>query len=111
MPDIRSYLSGIASFAMMLTVTLSVAAPAFAQAPPSAQELNPAQRAPSPAPAPQSRGDILSAPEPGPCPLRDSKLTFTLTGVTFSGADTLTPDDLSPAYAGMIGKTVPVSTL
>src|ERR1700677_2075003 len=103
MPSIRSYLSGIASFAMMMTVAM----PALAQtaAPPSAQELNPAQRAPAPAPAQQSRGDILSAPEPGPCPLRDSKLTFTLSSVAFTGADTLTPDDLSPSYAGMIGKT------
>lgn len=111
MSNIRSYLSGIATFAMALAVALSVSAPALAQAPPSASELNPAQRAPSPAPTQQSRGDILSAPEPGPCPLRDSKLTFTLSSVAFTGADTLTPDDLSPAYAGMIGKTVPVSTL
>lgn len=111
MPNIRSYLGGIASFAMALAVALTAAVPALAQAPPSAQELNPAQRAPQPAPTAQSRGDILSAPEPGPCPLRDSKLTFTLTAVTFTGADTLTPDDLSPAYAGLIGKTVPVSAL
>jgi hemolysin activation/secretion protein len=113
MPDIRSHLSGIAPFAMMLVVALSAGVPAWAQtaAPPSAQELNPAQRAPAPATAPQSRGDILSAPEPGPCPLRDSKLTLTLSGVTFTGADTLTPDDLAPAYAGLIGKTVPVSAL
>ena len=96
---------------MAMAIALMVAEPALAQAPPSASELNPAQRAPQPAPAQQSRGDILSAPEPGPCPLRDSKLTFTLTNVTFTGADTLTPDDLAPAYAGMIGRTVPVSTL
>ena len=96
---------------MAFAIAWTAAEPALAQAPPSASELNPAQRAPQPAPAQRSRGDILSAPEPGPCPLRDSKLTFTLSNVAFTGADTLTPDDLSPAYAGMIGKTVPVSAL
>jgi hemolysin activation/secretion protein len=111
MPNSCSYLCGIASFAMTLAVALNFTAPAFAQAPPSASELNPAQRAPAPTPTPQSRGDILSAPEPGPCPLRDSKLTFKLSSVAFTGADTLTADDLAPAYAGLVGKTVPVSTL
>jgi hemolysin activation/secretion protein len=96
---------------MLLAVVLIGTEPAFAQAPPSAQELNPAERAPQPNTAPSSRGDILSAPEPGPCPLRSSTLTFTLTKVAFTGADTLTPDDLAPAYAGLVGKTVPVSTL
>jgi hemolysin activation/secretion protein len=107
----RSYFSGIARAAMALAVALGTASPAFAQAPPSAQELNPAQRAPAPVPTPQSRGDILSAPEPGPCPLRSSTLTFTLTKVAFTGADTLTNEDLAPAYAGLIGQKVPVSTL
>jgi hemolysin activation/secretion protein len=96
---------------MLLAIVVAGSAPAFAQAPPSAQELNPAQRAPQPNATPSSRGDILSAPEPGPCPLRSSALTFKLTSVSFNGAATLTTDDLAPAYAGLIGKTVPVSTL
>jgi len=111
MGNALSYLRRIATIAMAWAFALSAAAPSYAQAPPSAQELNPAQRAPAPTTAPTSRGDILSAPEPGPCPLRSSTLTFTLSNVTFSGADTLTNEDLAPAYAGLIGKTVPVSTL
>ena len=111
MGNARSCLSVIAAIAMAWAFAVSAAAPSFAQAPPSAQELNPAERAPAPTTAPAARGDILSAPEPGPCPLRSSTLTFTLTNVTFTGADTLTNDDLAPAYEGLVGKTVPVSTL
>src|SRR5215472_17456917 len=111
MREIRTRISGIATYAMLLALLVAGVSPAVAQAPPSAQELNPAQRAPAASAAPQSRGDVLSAPEPGPCPLRSSTLTFTLTSVSFKGADTLTPDDFAPAYAGLIGKTVPVSTL
>jgi hemolysin activation/secretion protein len=76
----------------------------------SAQDLNPAQRIPSPV-EPEARGDLLSAPEAGPCPLRSSNLTFTLSSVSFQGADTLSEDDLAPITRDYIGKTVPVAAL
>lgn len=104
-------MSGVAALAALFAFVLVGTAPVFAQAPPSAQELNPAERAPAPNAAQASRGDILSAPEPGPCPLRSSTLTFTLTSVAFDGAATVSDEELAPAYAGLIGKTVPVSAL
>jgi hemolysin activation/secretion protein len=78
--------------------------------PPSPQELNPVQRAPQPA-KPHGNGDLLSAPEPGPCPLASSNLKFTLNDVTFNGAATLSAADLAPAYAEYVGREVPVSVL
>jgi len=110
MRAIRSVSSGTAAFVLLLGALVNSPA-AFAQAPPSAQELNPVQRAPAPAPSKAARGDILSAPEAGPCPLRGSSLSFTLTDVMFNGAATLTREDLAAAYQGMIGRNVPVSAL
>jgi hemolysin activation/secretion protein len=75
---------------------------------PSREELNPAARI---ATAPAGPRDIFTAEPPGPCPLRDSTLTFTLRSVSFHGLTALTPAQLAPAYQGMIGKTLPVSAI
>src|SRR5215469_8286593 len=76
----------------------------------SPQELNPAQRAPAPA-KPSGNADLLSPPEPGPCPLASSNLTFKLNDVTFKGADTVPSEKLAQAYQGYIGRDVPVAAL
>lgn len=82
------------------------AAPALAQKadPPSAlasqaqaspQQLNPAAAVPA---RQRPRGDVLGAPEPGPCPLAAYHLSFTLTSVQVTGADKMRPTDFEPAY-------------
>ncbi len=82
--------------------------PSAAPAQPSREELNPAARL---APAPSAPRDIFTAEPPGPCPLRDSQLTFTLQSVSFRGVSALTPAELAPAYSDQIGKTLPVSAI
>jgi hemolysin activation/secretion protein len=77
---------------------------------PTPQELKPAERAPEPA-KPSGSGDLLSPPEPGPCPLASSNLKFTLTDVTFTGASTVSHDELAEAYKDYIGREVPVGAL
>ncbi|HEY4031988.1 MAG TPA: ShlB/FhaC/HecB family hemolysin secretion/activation protein [Caulobacteraceae bacterium] len=59
----------------------------------------------------QQRSDIFAAPEPGPCPLRDSTLTFELKGVTFTGAVGVAKGNLDRAFMGQVGQTIPVSTI
>jgi hemolysin activation/secretion protein len=78
--------------------------------PTSSQELKPAERTPE-AEKPSGNRDLLSAPEPGPCPLSNSSLKFKLNDVTFKGADTVPNDELAGTYAGLIGQEVPVSVL
>jgi hemolysin activation/secretion protein len=77
---------------------------------PTPQELKPVERAPEPA-KPSGNGDLLSPPEPGPCPLASSNLKFTLTDVTFTGASTVSHDELAEAYKDYVGREVPVGTL
>ena len=96
-------------------VALIVLAPsaAFAQAAqtlPTPQELNPAQRAPVPE-KPSGNRDLLSPPEPGPCPLANSTLTFKLNQVSFNGAATVPDAVMAKAYEGYLGRDVPVSAL
>lgn len=74
---------------------------------PTPQELNPASAAPKQA----HKNDIFIAPEPGPCPLRDSSLTFVLKKVEFVGADGVKASKLLPSYDGLIGQRVPVWTV
>jgi len=74
---------------------------------PTPQQLNPAAQAPKP----KHANDIFLAPEPGPCPLRDSPLTFVLKGVEFTGADGIKAAKLLPAFNGLIGQRVPVWTV
>jgi hemolysin activation/secretion protein len=74
----------------------------------SREELNPAGQVK--APPPEER-DILTAEPPGPCPLADSPLKFTLKSVSFRGATALSDKDLAGAYDGMIGQTLSVGEI
>lgn len=94
---------------LALAFTVAQSYPAHAQNL-SPQELNPVQRAPAPA-RPSGNADLLSPPEPGPCPLASSNLTFKLNDVTFHGADAVPPEELARAYDGYVGREVPVSAL
>lgn len=109
----RTRLVGASGLAVVLC--LLGAAAAYAQPPvarasaPTAQQLNPADLAQSR--AQQRSNDIFIAPEPGPCPLRDSTLNFELKSVTFSGATGVKPDALAGAYEGLVGKSIPVASI
>lgn len=102
----------------LVAALLALAAPYYAQAAPpppppqqqSPQELNPAQRVPE-TEKPSGNRDLLSAPEPGPCPLANSNLKFRLNDVTFKGAATVPAAELERTYSGLIGQDVPVSML
>jgi hemolysin activation/secretion protein len=52
--------------------------------------------------------NMMLAPEPGPCPLRDSNLSFVLKAVEFSGDHGVATSRLSRAYDSLIGRTVRV---
>lgn len=73
------------------------------------QVLDPSVRTAIP-PAQPRAGDILGPPAPGPCPLASSNLQFTLTGVEFTGVMGVN-DVLQGAYAGLVGRQIPVSTI
>jgi hemolysin activation/secretion protein len=81
---------------------------ASGRARPSREELNPAARA---APPPERAPDIFEPAPRGPCPLESSPLKVQLKSVSFRGATSLTPAELAPSYAGLIGSEVPVSAL
>lgn len=101
----------VAAFALCLAwFAVSPASAAPPPPPQNSQELNPVQRAPAPS-KPAGNRDLLSAPEPGPCPLASSKLTFRLNSVTFNGAATITPETLAPAFADLVGHDVPLAAL
>ena len=83
--------------------------PPIAPITPSPEELDRARQAPAPD---QGRAtDLFSREAAGPCPLRDSALTFTLRSVEFRGATALTPEELSLAYTGQIGRELPVAAI
>lgn len=91
------------------TATAALAQPGPPNAAPTAEQLNPAEQV-----ARQVRpraNDIFAAPEPGPCPLRDSALTFDLKSVTFSGVSGVKDKDIAAAYRNQVGKTIPVSEI
>lgn len=97
---------------LLATAGALAASPARAQAPPGAtptpQQLNPAEQVETRV-RPRAN-DIFVAPEPGPCPLRGSDLTFELKGVEFAGA-TGSEEDLVRSYKGLVGQTIPVSAI
>src|SRR5579871_5533087 len=94
---------------LAMSVTPAAAAPAApATGGLSREELNPAARVKAPA---AEQRDILTAEPPGPCPLSESPLKFTLKSVSFRGATALSPGQLADAYAGMIGQTLSVSEI
>ena len=72
---------------------------------PTPQQLNPTTQQRGPA----AIDNIFAAPEPGPCPLRDSDLSFTLKSVEFAGNDGVKADQLSRAYDGLVGQKIKVA--
>lgn len=99
-----------AIFGMLALTFILSPVQAAAQAQLSPQELNPAQLVRGPQ-KPSGNRDLLSPPEPGPCPLASSNLTFKLNSVTFNGAATVPPEVMARAYDGYLGRDVPVSAL
>jgi hemolysin activation/secretion protein len=89
--------------------------PAFAQNTrsqstiPTPQQLNPSQLTPERRHA--RANDIFAAPEPGPCPLASSQLTFTLKSVSLKGATGMDAARLTDAYRDRIGQTIKVSEI
>lgn len=71
---------------------------------PTPQQLNPV------APGPRTSGidSVFAAPEPGPCPLRDSDLSFILKSVEFTGANGIKAARLAGSYSELIGQKVRV---
>lgn len=95
----------LAIAAMWLSPTLAAAQAARGQsAVPTPQQLNPTV---------VGRGvsateNLMLAPEPGPCPLRELNLSFELKSVEFTGNDGVQAKRLARAYQGMIGQTIKV---
>ena len=114
-PTTRSHLAAV--FALLVWV-VAIAGPASAQtavpatalpagAKPSRQELNPSRSLAAPPSAAQGAGeDLLARPESGPCPLAGSNLRFTLTSVTFQGAEGLNLPGLADASRPDIGQDI-----
>jgi hemolysin activation/secretion protein len=73
------------------------------------QQLNPGAQ--TEAASKLRRGDVFSAPESAPCPLRSSPLTFTLVSVEAPGAKTLDAADIRDAYQDLAGKEIPVGAI
>ncbi len=101
---------------LLAAAVLAFAGPAFSQTPaadrsaitPSRQELNPDER---PAPGRRRATATSSLRLPAlPCPLASSTLTFRLEGVEIVGA-TISAADAAEAYAGLVGKDIPVSKI
>jgi hemolysin activation/secretion protein len=103
-------------FLRRLALALGIFAPAVCAPPAVAQNilppqiLDPAVRTAQP-PSVASSGDILAAPEPGPCPLENSNVRLTLNAVEFRNAPELPPEALAGAYEGLIGREIPVSAI
>ncbi|TAL28461.1 MAG: ShlB/FhaC/HecB family hemolysin secretion/activation protein [Phenylobacterium sp.] len=68
---------------------------------PSRQELNPAARSER-LPAPQA--DLFSNPDAGPCPLAENPAALTVTSVTLNGLESVSADELRPAYTAFLNK-------
>ena len=98
--------AGVSSFAALAQVTPPVVSP------PTREEI---QRQPIEPVQPrrgrlQVEGDI----ERAPCPLADPQfqnVTFTLSDVQFNNLQTIPPELLRPAYANLVGQTLPIATV
>lgn len=94
---------------------LGAATGAWAQSPasqntvPTRQQLNPAELVARD--VPPHNNDVFMAPDAGPCPLRDSPLTFTLKGVAFEGVSGDSVRLLDRSYKHLIGQTAPVAEI
>ena len=71
---------------------------------PTPQQLNPV----APGAATSGIESVFAAPEPGPCPLRGSDLSFVLKSVEFTGADGIKAAKLLGSYNGLVGQKVGV---
>ncbi|HEV2596094.1 MAG TPA: ShlB/FhaC/HecB family hemolysin secretion/activation protein [Sphingomicrobium sp.] len=99
------------------TALLGNPATSFAQspprpvAPPTREEVT---RPTTPPPAARSRLEVEGGIERAPCALEGPEfrsIHFVLRGAEFEGLQGLTRADLAPAYAGFIGREVPVATV
>ena len=68
---------------------------------PSRQELNPAARSERLS-APQA--DLFSNPGEGPCPLAENPAALSVTSVTLNGLESVSADELRPAYSAFLNK-------
>ena len=109
----RRFVIGLAAGALGVCLTAGAAlaqVPRAEQTVPTPQQLRPAEQLPS-GQSQRRGGDIFQAPEAGPCPLSDSKLTFTLASVAFTGAVNIDVKGLSRAFGSDLGKTLPVAEI
>lgn len=94
-------------------ISLAAAGAAHAQSPGQTagtpQQLNPGAQ--TEAASKVRTGDVFSAPESAPCPLRSSPLTFKLTSVEAVGSKVLKAGDIRDAYDDLAGKTIPVGAI
>jgi hemolysin activation/secretion protein len=80
---------------------------------PTREEIDRAPVAAVPPPT-QSRVTVEGGVERAPCPLADpsfGQVTLSLTAVEFPNLTAVSPDTLRSAYAGYLGKTVPIATV
>lgn len=80
-------------------------------APPTREEVT---RPTAPPPAPRSRLEVEGGIERAPCALEGPEfrsIHFVLRGAEFDGLQGLSRTDLAPAYAGFVGRDVPISTV
>jgi hemolysin activation/secretion protein len=101
----RARLTGLALAFALLTPALATAQASRGQsAVPTPQQLNPSVVGRGPT----ALDNLLTAPEPGPCPLHDSNLTFVLKGVEFSGNTGIEASRMTSSYKEMVGQTLKV---
>jgi len=101
---------------LVIPIAVSGASPLAAQTAttgtPTREEL---QRRPvTPPPAGGARLTVDGDVERAACPLADpayKDITVTLSGAEFSGLGGLSPDLIRPAYADMVGKTLPIASV
>jgi hemolysin activation/secretion protein len=104
-PWMRAWLACLAFALALLSPVLALGQASRGQsAVPTAQQLNPTVVGRGPT----AVDNLLTAPEPGPCPLHDSSLTFVLKSVEFTGNVGIEASRMSPSYREMVGQTVKV---
>jgi hemolysin activation/secretion protein len=92
-------------------VSAPVTAAVEANAAPTREEITRPQTQPARAP---SRLTVEGGVQRAPCALTDARFAnvkVTLSAVYFDHLRTVSPEDLRPAYADLIGKTVPISAV
>lgn len=98
-----------------VAAALLLAAPSLAQSAqgaPTREELD--RVAPPASVAPPSRLTVDGGVERAPCPLAEPRfagVTLTLKGAVFDNLRGMAPEDLRPAYADLVGKTVSIAAI